>query len=140
MRPDKQLPHESTIHDAAMTLGLACHANAWNAGWWHNIDGSQRNFDPKTPEGFQAIAWPLLLIISEIIEAAEGVRKDLMDDKLPDRPMIEVEFADAVLRIFDTAEGMGLDLSGAIVDKLAYNRIREDHKPENRAKAGGKKI
>jgi hypothetical protein len=68
----------------------------------------------------------------------EGARKGLMDDKLPHRPMLEVELADAVIRIFDMAGGLHLDLGGAIAEKLAYNASRADHKPENRIKPGGK--
>lgn len=36
------------------------------------------------------------------------------------------------------AAGMGLDLGGAIADKLAFNAARADHRPENRKAAGGK--
>ncbi len=125
---------------AAKTLAEGCHACAFNAGWWTNLDGTPRNLDPKTKEGFQAIAWPLLLMISEIIEGAEGIRKNLMDDKLPHRTTFEVELADAVIRIFDTAEGLGMDLGGAIAEKLEYNKTRADHKPENRAKPDGKAV
>lgn len=69
----------------------------------------------------------------------EGDRKQLMDDKLSHRSMFEVELADAVIRIFDLAGSQGLDLGGAIVEKLAYNQQREDHKIENRKNDGGKK-
>ena len=69
----------------------------------------------------------------------EGDRKNLMDDKLPHRKMLEVELADAVIRIFDLAGREGLDLGGALVEKLQYNQIRPDHKKENREKEGGKK-
>lgn len=62
----------------------------------------------------------------------------LMDDKLIHRPMIEVELADALIRICDVSKGLGLDLAGAVADKLEFNRSRPDHKPENRLKAGGK--
>lgn len=82
----------------------------------------------------------MALIHSEISEALEGHRKDLMDDKLPHRKMVEVELADAIIRIGDLAEYMGLDLQGAIEEKWAYNAKRADHKPENRAKVGGKKF
>jgi hypothetical protein len=70
----------------------------------------------------------------------EGYRKGLMDDKLPHRKMIEVELADAVIRCFDLAGALGLDLAGAMAEKLAYNAMRADHKPENRAAEGGKKF
>src|SRR5271168_4098252 len=43
----------------------------------------------------------LMLVVSEVAEAMEGDRKDLMDDKLPHRKMLEVELADAVIRILD---------------------------------------
>jgi hypothetical protein len=33
---------------------------------------------------------------------------------------------------------MGYDLAGAIMEKLAYNQQRADHKPEARAAEGGK--
>jgi NTP pyrophosphatase (non-canonical NTP hydrolase) len=53
--------------------------------------------------------------------------------------MFEVELADAVIRICDIAAGLNLDLGGAILEKCEYNKHREDHKPENRKLANGKK-
>lgn len=106
-----------------------CHHIAKETGWWTNLDGT-----PKERNKGEL----LLLIITEICEAAEGLRKDLMDDKLPKRKMVEVELADALIRIFDFAGGYGLDLEGALREKLSYNKSREDHRPENRAKEGGK--
>lgn len=81
----------------------------------------------------------LMLMVSEIAEAMEGERKNLMDDKLPHRKMAEVELADALIRIFDYAGAYGYDLEGAFVEKMAYNAKREDHKHEARALADGKK-
>ena len=82
----------------------------------------------------------LALIHSEISEALEGARKDLMDDHLPHRKMLEVELADAVIRILDLAESENLDIAGAVAEKLKYNARREDHKLENREKIGGKRF
>lgn len=107
-----------------------CHHIARETGWWTNRDGS-----PKERNKGEL----LLLIISEIVEAGEGLRKDLMDDKLPHRKMVEVELADTLIRLFDFAGGYGLDLEGALREKLAFNKTREDHKPENREKEGGKR-
>lgn len=133
----------------------------------------------------------LMLVITELAEAMEGIRKGLMDDKLPHRRMEEVELADAVIRMFDAAGGYGielddtpfsvpadnkgeallaicynlgiarhsdmmfnialqmmfaycetygLDLLGALREKMAYNANREDHKLEARKADGGKKF
>ncbi len=81
----------------------------------------------------------LMLIVSEVAEAMEGERKDLMDDKLPHRKMAEVELADALIRILDYAAGFGYDLEGAYQEKMAYNAIRKDHTHEARQAANGKK-
>lgn len=104
------------------------------AGWWKNIVTNE-----AFPQGdVTLILSKLALVHSEVSEALEGVRKNLMDDKLPHRKMIEVELADAVIRILDLCGHEGLDLAGAIDEKLAYNSQRADHKIENRLKEGGK--
>lgn len=105
-----------------------CHEN--NAKWWVREDGTP--LDRNKGE-------MLMLMVSEIAEAMEGERKDLMDDKLPHRKMVEVELVDALIRIFDYAAAYGYDLEGAYQEKRAFNATREDHTHEARALAGGKK-
>jgi NTP pyrophosphatase (non-canonical NTP hydrolase) len=107
-----------------------CHSAAVRGGWWNDIHTGEQLFRNRGEL--------LCLIHSEISEAMEGERKNLMDDKLPHRRMAEVELADAVIRIFDYAGAFGYDIGGAIIEKLAYNAQRADHKPENRAVVGGK--
>lgn len=107
-----------------------CHSD--NDRWWHNLETGERLIRNKGEL--------LMLIVSEIAEAMEGVRKSLPDDKLPHRSMEEVELADALIRIFDYAGAYGLDLEGAYREKRAYNATREDHTHEARRATNGKKF
>lgn len=129
------------INDASAINRLVedVHESNLKAGWW-NDQNTGEDLTSNSVYAPYVLATKLLLGISEIIEAVEGYRKDEMDDKLPHRPMVEVELADAVIRLFDLAGVMGLDLGGAFVEKRAFNAIRKDHKVENRVKKGGKKF
>ncbi len=102
-----------------------------NAKWWKDLDTGQP-IDRNVGE-------LLMLIVSECAEALEGHRKNLMDDKLPHRTMLEVEVADILIRVLDFAGGLKLDLMGAVKEKLAFNDSRPDHQREARLLAGGKK-
>jgi NTP pyrophosphatase (non-canonical NTP hydrolase) len=132
MKNLKLVPDLDSTMVAAQILQGACHGRAWNAGWWHDLDTGER-LERNVPE-------MLCLIHSEISEGLEGYRKNLMDDKLPHRKMLEVELADAVIRIFDLAGGLGFDLGITIIEKMDINEHREDHKIENRKGEHGKKI
>ncbi|MEE9481913.1 hypothetical protein [Methylobacterium ajmalii] len=136
----------AAIAEAAAVLAAQCHGASLNAGWWKDkatgLDLIAVVRNPQTPiERLLAgalIAQKLCLVHSETSEAMEGARKGLMDDKLPHRPMIEVEIADGIIRFFDLGGAMALDVPGAIAEKMAFNAVRPDHKPEARAAAGGK--
>lgn len=139
--------NEITIADAVRMLQQACHNASYTAGWWHHLPtGTDLRALVRNPgmDSLQAllagalVAQKLCLSHSELSEAMEGHRKGMMDDKLPHRPMIEVELADAMIRIADLAGALGLDLGGAIAEKMAFNAQRPDHKPESRMAAGGK--
>ena len=131
-----------TITLAGENLEFFCHGQAKRNGWWTDMTTGQ----DLTSKGYPLIVPTrnvgelLCLVHSEISEAMEGHRKLLQDDKLPTRSMLEVELADAVIRIFDMSGGLGLDVTGAIAEKLAYNASRADHKVENRRALGGKKF
>lgn len=119
--------------DGVAKMTVICHSLASASGWWTNISTGERLTSAQVNIGEK-----LCLVHSEISEAMEGARKNLQDDHLPHRKMLEVELADAVIRIMDLAWFYGLDLAGAMVEKLHYNQQRADHKIENRMKNGGK--
>ncbi len=81
----------------------------------------------------------IALCHSELSEALEGHRKGLMDNHLPHRSMVEVELADLLIRVFDLCGYLKLDIGGAVIEKIAYNRHRKDHTREARLAPGGKK-
>ena len=116
--------------DQVAQIEQLCHGLAREAGWWDS-----RNLDDP-----QTIPTCLCLVHSEISEAMEGARKNRMDDHLPHRKALEVELADAMIRILDLAGAYQLDLGGALVEKLVYNTQRADHKREARAADDGKKF
>ncbi len=126
------LPSDQDVLRATDVMIQACHGRAWNAGWYHDLE---------TGEEVQLnMGERLALIHSEISEALEGHRKNLMDDKLPHRKMVPVELFDAVIRIMDLIGRHYPKDAPALLEKLKYNDSRLDHKRENRMKPGGKKF
>lgn len=117
------------------------HQGNVKAGWWTDLSTGQNlaaEAFNNTRYGKALVAEKLSLVHSEVSEGVEGARKGLQDDKLPHRPMLEVELADAVIRILDLCGALKYDIAGAIAEKLQYNANREDHKIENRKAQGGK--
>lgn len=125
---------EILILSGVNTLQDVCFGASVKSGWWNDLETGELLVNRP-----HIIGEKIALIHSEVSEALEGHRKNLMDDKIPHRKMVEVEFADTIIRIMDTAGALGLDVAGAIVEKMAYNAGREDHKIENRKKFDGKK-
>jgi hypothetical protein len=99
---------------------MAREVHAANAKWWVDLETGAplvRNKDEL-----------LMLAISEVAEAMEGERKGLMDDKLPHRPMPEVEMADVFIRLLDFAGGFGIEMPG-------YDRFAPRHLSDNKGAA-----
>lgn len=129
-----EIEHEEYF--AALGFRKVIEASHWAAlrnGWWLDLETG------KSLIGRRNMGEMLALVHSEISEALEAHRKNLADDKLPHRNGLEVELADAVIRIADIAGAHNLDVAGAIQEKLRYNATRQDHKIENRKGTNGKK-
>lgn len=131
------ISREEVIALAGNTLTHFCHQAARGAGWWTDIR-TGAPLDPIADKNL--VLAKLALVHSEVSEAVEGHRKDREDDHLPQRLSIEVELADAVIRIADLCGALGLDLGGAIAEKMAYNAVRVDHSLAHRAAVGGKAV
>ncbi len=68
----------------------------------------------------------LMLVVTEVSEAAQGVKRNWGPGFRTEEQADEFgeELADAVIRIFDLATCVGVDLQGHIARKMAKNRER----------------
>lgn len=141
--PDCTFTDSTTVDRVKFGLQEAqtlCHTLAAHSGWWTDTETGEdvRTWPPKFLKLW--IASKLMLVVTEVAEAMEGHRKDKMDEHLPHRKSIEVEGADAIIRWLDLFGGLGYDVAGAVIEKLAYNQSRLDHQLANRMAPGGKAI
>lgn len=81
-------------------LATMIHADNVKVGWWDDPD--------------RCLLEVLQMVSTEIAEATEGERKDLMDDKLKHRKMGEVELADTLIRVLDLGGKLGLEYHNGV--------------------------
>jgi len=99
------------------------HTWAKGKGWWDQND-------PEVPmeADYHLLATKIALCHTELSEALEELRGGRVEmylgyeDNKPEG--FGVELADAVIRIFDLAEALGIDLDELMEAKMAYNRGR----------------
>lgn len=92
--------------------GLAAdiHGDNIKAGWWSNLKTGESTIETRNrPE-------ILMLIVSELSEAAEGHLCGINDDKLTEYRMLDVELADAAIRTYDLlgVDAVGIDFNDTV--------------------------
>lgn len=132
--------NKNSVSNSVQNLVYIVHEQNKEAGWWNDLDTGESLTNKRGFPFVRNVSELLILVHSEVSEALEGYRKDLRDTHLPQYDSLTVELADVVIRVFDIAGGLSLNLSEAVRDKLIYNKTRADHKKENRLKQNGKKF
>lgn len=108
------------------------HENAKKHGFWEDVETLVHEYavidvlgaatckelkDDCKPDLSNAICTRLMLIVGEVAEAMEGLRKD-------DRANFQEELADIMIRVFDLAGGLEIDLESEIKRKMEINKSR----------------
>lgn len=137
--------------ETSLVLDLLCDEDVsvsdFHGGWFRKTAGRWANFVTLMERGVRDggtfssggsinkgafIPEGLLQLHARISEAMEF-------DRRTDEQMLDYALVDALRYCVTLAEAAGCDLVGAVEEKLLYNKARSDHKPENRAKSGGKR-
>jgi len=115
------------------------HALARKKGWWTEYMVSRDNGRGGMRElSADQVLSKLMLVVSELSEAVECVRDPNFEPRRIDtcdgKPEgFSIELADAVIRIFDLCEAMGIDIEACIREKHYYNQTRPNRHGGKRA-------
>lgn len=93
------------------------HENARKHGFWEDWDRRCSSGLALQDDYNNAIATRLMLIVSELGEALEGLRYS-------DMANFKEELADVAIRLADLCGGLGIDLESEVEKKMKKNRKR----------------
>jgi len=115
----------------ALKLQSEIHQTAIDKGWWtkrHLLEEAALAHGGAELYQFSKITNQLaamMLVVSEISEAAEALRKgNPPDDKIPQHSGVAAELADAEIRIADLSEAYGHKTQQAKIEKAEMNKGR----------------
>lgn len=90
----------------------------------HQENRERGFYDDVNPNDPRHVISFLALIMTEIAETIEAIRKPQGSQKLPGFPLEDEEVADQAIRLFDYAAFRGIDLDATIEAKRKYNATR----------------
>ena len=122
-------PFYQGVSMSLRALQEAAHKTAVEKGWWEEIEDSSIIVDEYRDRRSRSLMEQFMLMVTEIGEAAEEIRKpDARPFYVDERGKPEgwaVELADVVIRIMDTCGKYEVDLQGLVELKMKYNEGRE---------------
>lgn len=102
-------------------LATALHKTAHDKEFWINLSRPccerRHGADARCDHVAGSPLAVLMLVVSELGEAAEAFRKN-------DRANFAEEIADTIIRLLDLACGYGIDLDAEVAKKAAFNAHR----------------
>jgi hypothetical protein len=99
--------HDLRLH----VVNLCSRIHKANAKWWTTASGQTLRPDPQGM---------LVVCVPEFIKALKNSGQSPADVVPPQRPELEIAFADMVIRVCDTAAGLGFDLGGAVAERMEH--------------------
>lgn len=109
-------------------LGRSSFVNANKKGFYNKINELMQHNDlTQEHKEFILYLWRssrLMLIVSELSEGLEGLRKGNLS-ATPKSGGLGEELADTQIRLADFSEDLGLDLESAVAEKAKFNDKRE---------------
>jgi NTP pyrophosphatase (non-canonical NTP hydrolase) len=117
------------ILEVLEVLVKECHANSYEHGFWVDYSRIREllgTLDPGSVNTYvvDTKLHKIALMMSELGEAVEGIRKPHLDGHCPKFTSEEVELADTLIRIFDYCGKFNLRIGEAVLAKMEYNKTR----------------
>ena len=121
-------------------LSSACFANAKSKGFYDTLGRIQDILEGSAAEGYISLEeaaklntelltiWRLsriALIMSELGEAVEAVRKPALTGHIEGLSLFDEEMADVIIRMADFAGSEEIDMNRAVALKMEFNSKRE---------------